>query len=251
MPPGSGVGRIEPPRKPSNPVGQAGAPAPARAAVAADTPADVPQPTDDEAVERACRGDHEAFRVLVERYQARVFRVALRVLRDEEQARDAVQEAFLRVYRSLRSFEGRSSFYTWLYRVVLNLCLDMRRRSRSERPLEGIEPPGAGEDALGGAGAMSAPAPGPDVALERAQLRKAVAAAIEALPDEARQTLVLREVDGLSYAEIAKMLDIPKGTVMSRLHYARRRLQKALIAAGAVEVAPEPGATAGADGGDA
>ena len=93
-------------------------------------------PTDAEAVERARQGDHEAFRVLVERYQARVYRLAMRVLRDEDKARDAVQDAFIKVYRSLDRFEGRSSFYTWMYRLVMNLCLDMRRRDRSDREVE-------------------------------------------------------------------------------------------------------------------
>ena len=93
-------------------------------------------PADADAVAQARGGDHDAFRVLVERYQGRAYRLALRVLRDEEQARDVVQEAFLKVYRSLDRFEGRSSFYTWLYRVVMNLCLDAKRRDRSDRHVE-------------------------------------------------------------------------------------------------------------------
>ena len=89
--------------------------------------------SDAEAVERARNGDHAAFRVLVERYQGRVFGLALRVLRDEEQARDVVQDAFLKVYGSLDRFEGRSGFYTWLYRIAMNLCLDRKRRERGQR----------------------------------------------------------------------------------------------------------------------
>jgi RNA polymerase sigma-70 factor (ECF subfamily) len=175
-------------------------------------------------VARARDGDHEAFRVLVERYQGRAFRLALRVLRDEEQARDVVQDAFLKVYGSLGRFEGRSSFYTWLYRVVMNLCLDARRRDRSDRHVEWDEERGL-ESAEGAGRAIDVD---PAEALERAELGGAIQRAIDALPEDARRTLLLREIDGLSYAEIAKSLGIPKGTVMSRLHYARRRLRAEL-----------------------
>jgi RNA polymerase sigma-70 factor (ECF subfamily) len=191
-------------------------------------------PSDEEAISRAQRGDHAAFRVLVERYQQRIYRLALRLLRDEETARDAVQDAFLKVYASLGKFEGRSSFYTWLYRVVLNLCLDFRRRDRSSRHVEWAEehtPLSEAADPESDAPMEGAP-PSPHHALERAELRDRMAAAIGELPDAARRTLLLREVDGLSYEEIAQALEIPKGTVMSRLHYARRRMQKALVAGG-------------------
>jgi RNA polymerase sigma-70 factor (ECF subfamily) len=213
--------------------------------------------SDEEAISRAKRGDHAAFRVLVERYQQRVYRLALRILRDEEMARDAVQDAFLKVYASLGRFEGRSSFYTWLYRVVLNLCLDLRRRDRSSRHVEWAEehtPLSEGADPDSEEPMEGAP-PSPHHVLERAELRERMAAAIEELPDAARRTLLLREVDGLSYEEIALALEIPKGTVMSRLHYARRRMQKALIAGGLAsekEMAPrgEPRAQGTGKGGD-
>jgi RNA polymerase sigma-70 factor (ECF subfamily) len=170
----------------------------------------------------------------VERYQDRIYRLALRVLRDEERARDAVQEAFLKVYQSLRRFEGRSSFYTWAYRLVLNLCLDLRRRDRSGREVEwddAREVEGVASDLPA---SFEEGAGGPADAALRKELRLQIAAAIDALPEVARETLVLREVDGLSYAEIAEALGIPKGTVMSRLHYARKRVQEALVAVGAV-----------------
>jgi RNA polymerase sigma-70 factor (ECF subfamily) len=188
------------------------------------------EPSDHEAIERARGGDHEAFKVLVVRYQGRALRLAQRVLKDDEKARDAVQEAFLKVYRSLDRFEGRSSFYTWLYRLVLNLCLDMRRRDRSDREVEWTEerahladPADAGQGAF-----LEAGDGGPAGALERAEIRERVAAAIEQLPDMQRETLILREVEGLSYQEIAEALGISKGTVMSRLHYARKKLQARL-----------------------
>ena len=97
------------------------------------------KPDDAEAVRRARDGDREAFRVLVERHQGRAYRLALRVLRDEEGARDVVQDAFLKAWGSLDRFEGRSGFYTWLYRIVMNLCLDRRRRSHTRREVEWSE----------------------------------------------------------------------------------------------------------------
>ena len=190
-------------------------------------------PSDAQAIERARNGDHDAFRVLVERYQTRVHRLAMRVLRDEEQARDAVQEAFLKVYRSLDRFEGRSSFYTWMYRLVLNLCLDMRRRDRSDREVEWDEERSHAADAPGNPPREAADG-GPEGALQRSQIRERVAAAIETLPDAQRETLVLREVEGLSYGEIAQALGISKGTVMSRLHYARKKVQRILEEEGVV-----------------
>jgi RNA polymerase sigma-70 factor (ECF subfamily) len=196
--------------------------------------------SDRDAVARAREGDQEAFRVLVERYQGRVHRLALRVLRDEEQARDAVQDAFLKAYSNLARFEGRSSFYTWLYRLVMNLCLDARRRDRSDRFVSTPEPADLERlvtlDSLPAAEQhWRSHEEAPDEALGRSELRHAVARAIAGLPDAARETLVLREVEGLSYAEIAEALDIPKGTVMSRLHYARRRVQELLRDAGAID----------------
>ncbi|UCE86064.1 MAG: sigma-70 family RNA polymerase sigma factor [Deltaproteobacteria bacterium] len=201
--------------------------------------------SDREAIARAREGDHAGFRVLVERYQARAYRVAVRVLRNDEQARDAVQEAFLKVYTSLRRFEGRSSFYTWLYRLVVNVCLDMRRRDRSDQHVEWDE--GRSLETTDGAEAGYASAAawdpaGPVGEFERSELRSALAAAIATLPHGQREALILREVDGLSYAEIAEALGISKGTVMSRLHYARRKVQRELIASGSVD-APQPQAS--------
>jgi len=193
-------------------------------------------PADDEIVRRAQAGDHDAFRMLVERYQGRAYGLALRVLRDEEQAKDAVQDAFLKVYRSLDRFEGRAGFYTWLYRIVMNQCLDRKRRDKSDREVEWNDESAAGvlnasESAASPAG-RDADREAPDVAIERSEIRQAVARAIDALPEDARRTIQLREIDGLSYKEIAEAMGIPKGTVMSRLHYARQRLRELLQEAG-------------------
>jgi RNA polymerase sigma-70 factor (ECF subfamily) len=193
---------------------------------------------DVEAVARARRGDHEAFRVLVERYQGRAYRLARRILRDPDRARDAVQEGFLKAYASLDRFEGRSGFYTWLYRLVFNQCIDMKRRDRSGRHVEWNDEV-AGEVEFAAAAAPTGSAE-PDAEAERGELRDALIRAVAALPDDARRTLLLREVHGLSYAEISEALEIPKGTVMSRLHHARRRVRELLIEAGAVEPLAEP-----------
>ncbi len=192
------------------------------------------EPHDRDLVARAQKGDHDSFGELVQRYQARIFHLALRVLRDEEKARDAVQEAFLKAYTSLSRFEGRSGFYTWLYRLSLNHCLDLRRRDRSDRHVEWHEERLSEQhDAEASKGLAPTPrAGGPMVELERSELRKYISEAIETLPDGPRETLILREIEGLSYAEIATALEIPKGTVMSRLHYARRRMQSALAELG-------------------
>src|SRR5262245_5971861 len=187
--------------------------------------------SDVEAVTRSRNGDQDAFRVLVERYQGRAYRLAARLLGDPDQARDAVQEGFLKAYGSLGRFEGRSGFYTWLYRLVFNLCIDMKRRDRSSRHVEWNDETAARLAPTDD----TPPDSGPAVEFDRGELRVALASAVEQLPEEARRTLLLREVDGLSYAEIAEALGIPKGTVMSRLHHARRRVRQLLVESGAVE----------------
>lgn len=194
--------------------------------------------SDAEAVKRAREGDHDAFGVLVERYQERAFRLAVRILRDEEQARDAVQDAFLKVYGALDRFEGRSGFYTWLYRVVFNRCLDLQRRERARPVLHAsaASEESGGEEALLGEGAEEGVGASrfasPESSRSDSELRVVLVDAVRALPDDARQTFLLREVDGLSYSEIAEVLDVPKGTVMSRLHYARKRLRETLSEVG-------------------
>jgi len=206
------------------------------------------RPTSDlpdvDAVARARRGDHEAFRVLVERYQGRVYRLALRILRDPEAARDAVQEGFLKAYGALDRFEGRSGFYTWLYRLVFNLCIDMKRRDRSGRHVEWDD--AVASEAEPGPMSAATDLGEPERDAARGELRDAVIRAVAELSEDARRTLLLREVDGLSYAEIARTLEIPKGTVMSRLHHARRRVRELLIEAGVLE--PQTASTRDAGG---
>ncbi len=194
-----------------------------------------PEPGELAVLARARAGDHAAFRQLVERHQARALGLARRILRDEDLARDALQEAFFKAYTHLDRFEGRSSFYTWLYRLVVNQCLDRKRRDRSERLVDWPEGEGSEPVSSSGMPPLAGALLHPTTALHRAELRRALDGALAKLGDDARRTLLLREVDGLGYAEIAEALGVPVGTVMSRLHYARRRV-RALLAENA---APE------------
>lgn len=179
-----------------------------------------------EIVAAAREGDHEAFRLLVERHQGRVYGLALRILRNSEAARDASQDAFLKAYRNIHRFEGRSAFGTWMYRLTYNHCLDLKRRERGRIQVDLDDGPWVEQAALESAEerGMSMPV-SPEEAITRAELRGQIAEAIDQLPEESRQTLLLREVDGLAYAEIAEVMGIPKGTVMSRLHHARKKVK--------------------------
>jgi RNA polymerase sigma-70 factor (ECF subfamily) len=158
---------------------------------------------------------------LVRRYSERAFRVAYRVVRDEDMAADVLQEAFIKAYRGLRSFENRSAFYTWLYRIVVNLALDRRRKERPGSVVEWEDDVAHNVDLR----VAQPPSTSPEVISTRAEVRELVARGVQELPDGQREVLLLREVEGLSYQEIAATMKISKGTVMSRLHYARRKME--------------------------
>ncbi len=187
------------------------------------------QATDEELVRRFQAGEPDAaFRILVERHQKKAFRIAYGVLQDEEGARDVCQEAFLRICRALSRFEGRSSFATWLYRIVTNAALDQRRQIEKERAVffddrRDVEGEAEGE-------APRVWIPGADREVENKDLAAALRLAIQDLSPEHRAVIVLREVEGLSYKEIARTIGCSEGTVMSRIHYARKQLQTALRA---------------------
>ena len=183
-------------------------------------------PSDWELVQRARTGDHDAFRVLVERYQRRIAALALGMLHNEEDALDIVQETFTRAYQHLDRFKGEAAFYTWVYRIAYNLCVDQQRRTgqHAEVPMAIDE---RSDDAL-----LPLPdGPPEDEAFDRvrdAEIAERLHSAMSELTPDHRAVILLREVEGLSYAEISQVLECPKGTVMSRLHYARRRLQARL-----------------------
>jgi RNA polymerase sigma-70 factor (ECF subfamily) len=185
--------------------------------------------SDQEVVLRARDGDHGAFRVLVKRHESRVYALAMRILHDPEWAQDAVQESFLKAYRSIRKFEGRAAFSTWMYRLTYNQCLDMKRADKSGRYVDWDEERTAiSEESKVSGQSLSSSIRGPGEEVERGELREQLGKAIETLPEAIRQTLVMREIDGLPYGEIAELLKIPKGTVMSRLFHARKRLKEVL-----------------------
>ncbi len=181
-------------------------------------------------IERIRRGDRAAFRVLVERYQRRVYSLALGFVRDPDEARDVCQEAFLKVYRHLDTFHGQSNFYTWLYRITVNLCIDLRRKAGRGNQSE-FDERIAHEEAGSPADQIS---PGrlrfdPAKALHNRELRERLQAALDQLSETHRSVLLLREIEGLSYKEIADVLECPEGTVMSRLFHARRLMQQMLL----------------------
>jgi RNA polymerase sigma-70 factor (ECF subfamily) len=183
-------------------------------------------PGDTELVERARQGDREAFRVLVERYQRKVAALALGMLRNREDALDIVQDTFTKAYQSLDKFKGDSSFYTWIYRIGVNLCIDHQRREARYVQLGNDTDDGADDPVPPSAEDLERDQPFEDA--RSTELGASLAEAIKELTPEHRAVILLREVDGLSYEEISQALDCPKGTVMSRLHYARRQLQARL-----------------------
>jgi RNA polymerase sigma-70 factor (ECF subfamily) len=191
---------------------------------------------DRELIQRAQRGDQAAFRRLVERHQRRAFAIAMGLVRDENDARELVQDAFLRVYKGLSSFQGGSSFFTWLYRIVTNLAIDlMRKPGRRDAELsDGQSIDEATEfpliSRIDGADPM-------DV-LRRQEIASRIQAALDALPPYHRGVILMREVDGMSYEEMAQAMGVSKGTIMSRLFHARQKLQRALADCYAEEGGP-------------
>ncbi|MCO4744189.1 MAG: sigma-70 family RNA polymerase sigma factor [Proteobacteria bacterium] len=196
--------------------------------------ADVPQATirnddrlDDSEMVLAVRdGDTTAFRGLVEKYQGRVYSMLYGMLRNREDARDVTQDAFVKAFHRLDSFRLESSFYTWLYRIAMNLAIDLVRK-RKRRQTTSFEEDIATRDGDGEIAAAHSE-DGPNKVLQRKRLYKRIMDAVETLPEDQKQAILLRELEGLSYKEISEIMGIPEGTVMSRLFYARKKLQKLL-----------------------
>jgi len=179
---------------------------------------------DRDAVRRVQAGETEAFEVLVEKYKRKTFRLAYQVLRDQEEALDVSQEAFVKAFRSLPKFKGESAFYTWLFRITMNLALDRRRQRVTRTKALG------GEDVPPEEWERTAVASGPDPEAEAAsaERRARIGRALHSLSENHRAIIILSDIEGLSYRDIAEVLAIPMGTVMSRLHNARKRLREAL-----------------------
>ena len=172
-------------------------------------------------IRRVCAGDTDAFEALVTAYQKQVYNLALRTVGNEEDAADMTQEAFLRAYRSLGSFRGDSKFSVWLYRLTTNICIDFLR-SRGRRSTVSLT--AADEDEEPQELDVADDRFDPVQSLERAELRRAVQRGLASLPEDYRRILMLRELSGLSYAEIGQVLRLEEGTVKSRLFRARKKL---------------------------
>ena len=185
--------------------------------------------TERELVSRARAGDTAAFEQLMLDSQDRVYTLCLRMTGNREDALDLAQETFLNAWRGLSSFQGNSSFSTWVYRLASNACIDfLRKRKRRQ---QGESPHSLDEE--------GAPLPepadprgSPEEELERRELRRAVERGLQALPDHHRQVLVMRELSGMSYQEIGAVLDLDLGTVKSRIARARLALKKFLVQEG-------------------
>lgn len=186
--------------------------------------------TEQELVSRAKQGDQDAFSKLVEANQNKIYTLALRMTGNPEDGADLAQEAFLRAWRSLPSFQGESSFSTWLYRLTSNLCIDFLRREKRRKAAASV----TSLDDEDSAAPTDVPDHrfSPESELERKELRTAVGQALLKLSDEHRQVLVLRELEGLAYTEIAERLGLEDGTVKSRIARARLALRNILLADG-------------------
>jgi RNA polymerase sigma-70 factor (ECF subfamily) len=194
---------------------------PTQADAAADGPDDL------QLVARSQAGDTAAFNELVTRYRTRAFSMIYQMTRNEQDAWDLAQDGFVKAWKSIGRFRGQSSFYTWLYRILMNVTIDALRKKSIQSGTEF-------DDAIGlqqiEPGAATAPHTEmqPAEKLSDQEIRSRIDAAIEKLSPEHRAAIVMREIDGLEYSEIAEQMECSIGTVMSRLFYARKKLQALL-----------------------
>ena len=180
---------------------------------------------DQQLVERVQAGDQSAFNLLVLKYQHRVLKLVGRFVSDPSEAQDVAQEAFLKAYRALGSFRGESAFYTWLYRIAINTAknaLVAQRRRPVDFDLDAQDPESFERQA------KLKESDTPEGVLLTEEIRQVVEKAMEQLPEDLRTAIVLRELDGLSYEEIAEAMDCPVGTVRSRIFRAREAIDKKL-----------------------
>ena len=186
-------------------------------------------PTDEQLVLKIQAGDKAAFEQLYWRYKDRVIGVVYNIVRNHQDTLEISQEVFVRIYKNIDKYQPGTNLFTWIYRIAHNLAIDKYRHKRTAKEIEfdndyqknfsrpeDVLPPSLGIN--------------PERAFERTELREKMAAALNDLTENQRAIITLREIEGLSYDEIAAALDIPIGTVMSRIHYARLRLQASLKA---------------------
>ena len=179
--------------------------------------------SDSELVKKSQAGETSAFQELVSRHHQKVFMVILGLMRNREDALDVAQETFFRAFRKINSFQGGSSFYTWIYRIAVNMSIDAQRRQK-RNPLEFRE---SMDDLME---AQNEVAKDPFGDVHDKELREKLNRAISDLTPDHKAVIVLRTIEGLSYKDIGEILGCSEGTVMSRLHYARKKLQDKLRA---------------------
>jgi RNA polymerase sigma-70 factor (ECF subfamily) len=179
----------------------------------------VPAPTDEELVRKSKEDDERAFGELISRYESKVYSLALKMVRNPEDAEDVLQDTFLRAYRGIKSFQGASTFSTWIYRITANSAL-MRLRKK-QLPTVSIEDADERETPVN----IADWTPGPVEQLLNRELQQVMDEAIEALPPEFRQVFVLRDIEEMSNAEVADVLDLSVAAVKSRLHRARLKVR--------------------------
>ena len=173
-----------------------------------------------EMISRCQQGDQEALKEIYEKYHKKIYRIAYSVVRQREEAFDVVQEVFIKLFRSIRNFKGRSHFYTYLYRMAMNTAIDHKRKT-GKQYMSSLDEEGSFEPS-------DQPEKGPEKILLQKELEERVKLAMDKLPDEQRAALIFRDVEGLSYQEMAEAMGCSIGTVMSRLHYGRKRMQESL-----------------------
>jgi RNA polymerase sigma-70 factor (ECF subfamily) len=176
---------------------------------------------DQQLVERAQRGDKLAFELLVSKYERKLQRLLSRLVRDPTQVEDVTQEAFIKAYRALPSFRGDSAFYTWLYRIGINTAKNHLAAQGRKVPALSDMP---GDDPEDDGAALGRDANTPEDELTSRQVAETVNAAMQALPEELRSAIMLREIEGMSYDEIAEIMNCPIGTVRSRIFRAREAI---------------------------
>jgi RNA polymerase sigma-70 factor (ECF subfamily) len=177
-------------------------------------------PEETEVISRCQRGDQEALKEIFDRYHKKVYRIAYGVVRQREEALDIVQEVFIKLFRSIKNFKGRSHFYTYLYRMVMNTAIDHARKT-GKQFISSLDEEGSFEPS-------DEVERGPERILLQKELEERVKLAMDKLPAEQKAALIFRDVEGLSYQEMAEAMGCSIGTVMSRLHYGRKRMQELL-----------------------
>ena len=171
-------------------------------------------------ISRCQQGDQEALKEIFDKYHKKVYRIAYGVVRQREEALDIVQEVFIKLFRSIKNFKGRSQFYTYLYRMVMNTAIDHARKT-GKQFISSLDEEGSFEPS-------DNIEKGPERVLLQKELEERVKSAMNKLPAEQKAALIFRDVEGLSYQEMAEAMGCSIGTVISRLHYGRKRIQELL-----------------------